>query len=97
MPTYEYTCKNCHHKLAVLQKITDSPKSECPACGQPQLQRGPGGGIGVAFIGTGWYKTDYANNAAPEPTSTPTPKEGPASTKGTCCPCGKSSNSCKDG
>jgi putative FmdB family regulatory protein len=80
MPTYEYHCKACGHKLEAFQKITDHPLTTCGQCGKDALQRGPGGGIGLSFVGTGWYKTDYAGGA-------------PAK-EGGCCPCGKGKNSC---
>lgn len=62
MPTYEYRCPECNHQLEMFQKISDEPATECPACGKSALQRGPGGGIGLAFKGTGFYITDYAKS-----------------------------------
>lgn len=73
MPTYEYRCESCGENLEVLQKITEDALKKCPKCGKETLKRGPGGGIGLSFTGTGFYKTDYTD--APKP-------------KG-CCPCGK--------
>lgn len=87
MPTYEYQCSQCGNKLEAFQKITDSPLKLCPRCGHESLHRGPGGGIGLAFKGTGFYKTDYTDNRPIETT----PNE---STKPQCCPCGKSKGSC---
>lgn len=59
MPTYDYTCKACGHKLEAFQKITDSPLTKCPSCGKDTLIRGVGGGIGLSFTGDGFYKTMY--------------------------------------
>ena len=81
MPTYDYHCSKCKHKMEAFQKITDEPLKKCPNCNEEALLRGPGGGIGLSFTGTGWYKTDYAS-----------PKQQPDATppsKGSCCPCGK--------
>ena len=53
MPFYTYTCKHCNKKLEVMQKMSDKPLKECPACGEDQLCRlilPPA----VHFIGTGW-------------------------------------------
>lgn len=42
-----------------MQSINASPLTECPACKSEALVRGPGGGIGLQFKGTGFYLTDY--------------------------------------
>ena len=34
MPIYEYKCADCGHKKEVLQKLSDAPLKECPACGK---------------------------------------------------------------
>ena len=39
MPTYEYECQACGHNMEAVQRITESPLIECPACHQPRLQR----------------------------------------------------------
>jgi putative FmdB family regulatory protein len=90
MPTYEYRCTQCGEKLEVFHKITDEPRKTCPKCGADTLQRGPGGGIGLSFTGTGWYKTDYPSSDynAPVP-ETPQPKSD-------CCPCGKNKSCSTD-
>ena len=56
MPTYEYRCKSCGEHLEVVQSFTDDPLTECPACGGPL--RKVFGNIGIAFKGSGFYKTD---------------------------------------
>ena len=56
MPTYEYRCKSCGEHLEVVQSFKDQPLSECPACGGPL--RKVFGNIGIAFKGSGFYKTD---------------------------------------
>jgi putative FmdB family regulatory protein len=76
MPTYDYFCTNCSYQEEVIQKMTDSSLIECRQCKKPTLKRGPGGGIGLQFLGTGFYLTDYPSSS--EKPSTP------------CCPCEKS-------
>jgi putative FmdB family regulatory protein len=56
MPTYEYRCKSCGEHLEVVQTFKDDPLTECPACGGPL--RKVFGNIGIAFKGSGFYKTD---------------------------------------
>lgn len=64
--------------------MKENPISECPQCHDSSFQRGPGGGLGLHFKGSGFYITDYDSNIKPEYT-----KESGSSD---CCPCGK--NSC---
>ena len=56
MPTYEYACKSCGERLEVQQRFTDDPLTECPACHGPL--RKVFGAVGIAFKGSGFYKTD---------------------------------------
>ena len=56
MPTYEYRCKSCGEHLEVVQSFKDDPLTECPACGGSL--RKVFGNIGIAFKGSGFYKTD---------------------------------------
>ena len=67
MPRYDYHCTECDHTLEVRQKITEDALRECPACGRATLQRGPGGGAGLIFKGSGFYITDYKNKPAEKP------------------------------
>ena len=53
--TYEYACKACGEHLEVVQSFKDNALTECPACGGPL--RKVFGNIGVAFKGSGFYKT----------------------------------------
>ena len=56
MPIYEYRCENGHN-FDVMQKMTDSPVTECEVCGAP-VQRvfHP---VAIHFKGKGFYNTDY--------------------------------------
>lgn len=58
MPIYEYQCQDCSHALEALQKISDEPLLECPACGKASLKKK----ISAAAFrlkGEGWYETDF--------------------------------------
>ncbi|MHC4148195.1 MAG: FmdB family zinc ribbon protein [Planctomycetota bacterium] len=59
MPTYEYMCENCGHRLERFQSITARPIRICPACGKRELKRLIGSGAGIIFKGSGFYQTDY--------------------------------------
>jgi putative FmdB family regulatory protein len=56
MPTYEYACKSCGEHLEVVQSFKDEPLTTCPNCGGNL--RKVFGSIGIAFKGSGFYKTD---------------------------------------
>ena len=70
MPTYSYVCTECGHAFETVQGITEATLTACPVC-QGALRKVffP---VGVAFKGSGFYRTD----------SRPSPaKEGAESTK----------------
>jgi putative FmdB family regulatory protein len=56
MPTYEYACKACGEHLEVVQSFKDDSLTTCPACGG--ALRKVFGSIGIAFKGSGFYRTD---------------------------------------
>ncbi|AFJ03354.1 hypothetical protein Q7C_2218 [Methylophaga frappieri] len=58
MPFYEYLCDQCGHELEALQKISDAPLRECPACQQPALRKRISA-AGFRLKGQGWYETDF--------------------------------------
>lgn len=58
MPLYEYVCRSCGEELERLQKISDPPLSDCPACGQPQLVKKVSAAA-FRLKGGGWYETDF--------------------------------------
>jgi putative FmdB family regulatory protein len=58
MPIYEYQCKECGHNLEVIQRFSDAPLTECPACkciGLSKLVSAPS----FRLKGGGWYETDF--------------------------------------
>lgn len=58
MPIYAYRCEECGHELEALQKVSDAPLTDCPACGAAALQKQI---TAAAFRlkGSGWYETDF--------------------------------------
>lgn len=62
MPTYEYKCGHCEHKLETFQSITAKPLRKCPKCGKLRLRRLIGAGAALLFKGSGFYATDYRSS-----------------------------------
>ena len=68
MPTYQYACTGCDERLEVVQKFSDDPLTECPACaGRLRKVFSP---VGVVFKGSGFYKTDSRKESKPAASST---------------------------
>jgi putative FmdB family regulatory protein len=89
MPIYEYQCQSCGHEYEALQKISDAPLKECPACNKPDLIKKISA-AGFRLKGGGWYETDFKSgskkNVAGDTSS------GSSSSSGGCSSgaCGKS-------
>lgn len=62
MPIYEYVCQACGQATDVMQKISDPPETDCPACGRPALQKLVSA-AGFRLTGGGWYETDFKSGA----------------------------------
>tara|TARA_R110002095_G_scaffold211320_1_gene199371 strand:- start:1576 stop:1857 length:282 start_codon:yes stop_codon:yes gene_type:complete len=58
MPIYEYRCAECGHQLEALQKMSESPLLDCPACAKPGLNKLISA-AGFRLSGSGWYETDF--------------------------------------
>lgn len=58
MPIYAYRCAACGHAKDVLQKLSDAPLVDCPACGAPRLEKQVTA-AGFQLKGSGWYVTDF--------------------------------------
>ena len=58
MPIYEYRCQACGHELEALQKMSDDPLMDCPACGKAELSKLISA-AGFRLKGGGWYETDF--------------------------------------
>jgi putative FmdB family regulatory protein len=66
VPIYAYRCANCGFEQDVLQKMSDAKLTVCPNCGQPELQKQVTA-AGFQLKGSGWYVTDFRNNAQAKP------------------------------
>lgn len=73
MPIYEYECVECGHTLEKLQKISDEPLSDCPACGKSALQKLISA-AGFRLKGGGWYETDFKTGSKKNVTGGEKPK-----------------------
>ena len=60
MPIYEYRCESCGHQFETLQRISDDPLKECPACENTALRKliSP---VAFQLKGQGWYESDFKN------------------------------------
>ena len=67
MPIYAYKCGSCGHAKDVLQKMSDAPLTQCPACGAPAFTKQLTA-AGFQLKGSGWYATDFrGGNTASAP------------------------------
>ncbi|MFD2228924.1 FmdB family zinc ribbon protein [Alkalimarinus sediminis] len=58
MPIYEYACKACGFEKDVLQKLSDSPLTQCPSCEEQTFSKRISA-AGFRLKGSGWYETDF--------------------------------------
>ncbi len=63
MPIYAYKCESCGHAKDVLQKISDQPLTDCPACGAATFKKQLTA-AGFQLKGSGWYVTDFRNGGS---------------------------------
>ncbi len=66
MPIYAYKCESCGHSKDVLQKISDAPLTECPACGKASFAKQVTA-AGFQLKGSGWYATDFKGGSTASP------------------------------
>jgi len=64
MPIYEYRCSACGNELEALQKLSDPPLKECPACHADALVKLVTA-AGFQLKGSGWYATDFKGSGKP--------------------------------
>lgn len=88
MPIYAYKCESCGHAKDVLQKISDAPLTDCPACGAASFRKQLTA-AGFQLKGSGWYATDFRGStsgaggtsavaSSPAETATPAASDSPA-------------------
>ena len=58
MPIYQYRCGACGQEHEALQKASEPPLTQCPACGKPALSKLLTA-AGFQLKGSGWYATDF--------------------------------------
>jgi putative FmdB family regulatory protein len=63
MPIYAYRCEACGFAKDVLQKVSDSPLTECPTCGKSTFKKQLTA-AGFQLKGTGWYVTDFRGGSS---------------------------------
>ena len=82
MPIYAYKCNSCGFAKDVLQKMSDSQLTECPACGKSTFSKQLTS-AGFQLKGSGWYATDFkggnASAAVAEPAAADAPTTAPTS------------------
>ncbi len=61
MPIYEYVCNECGHDFEALQKMSDAPLRDCPACEKSALKKKISA-PGFRLSGSGWYETDFKSD-----------------------------------
>lgn len=64
MPIYEYRCTLCGHELEALQKLSDPPLADCPACNAGSLTKLVSA-ASFQLKGSGWYATDFKGGSKP--------------------------------
>ena len=81
MPIYEYRCEDCGQVKEHLQKLSDAPIAECPACGGSHYTKLLSAG-GFQLKGSGWYATDFKGGGS-KPATPPPCQTG----EGSCSSC----------
>jgi putative FmdB family regulatory protein len=62
MPVYEYRCRACGHQFDIQQSFSDDALTVCPECsGELRKVFAP---VGIAFKGSGFYKTDSRSGSS---------------------------------
>lgn len=106
MPTYQYACTECGHRLEAVQSFSDEPLTVCTEC-EGKLRK-VFSAVGVVFKGSGFYRTDSrasvgGSNGSPKtestsgskesstPTPTPSSSGSANGSNGTPAPSGKAS------
>ena len=96
MPIYEYQCAACGHALETIQKFSDAPLTDCPACQKAELKKQLSAPA-FRLNGAGWYETDFktgkkknlsgdgspANDTNPSSTAAATPPAAAPTTAST--------------
>ncbi|SCZ86337.1 FmdB family zinc ribbon protein [Nitrosomonas mobilis] len=68
MPIYEYVCHACGFAKEHLQKMSDAPIANCPACDSKEYIKKVSA-AGFRLKGSGWYVTDFKDKKTTKPDS----------------------------
>ncbi|GAA5787381.1 hypothetical protein GCM10007860_30760 [Chitiniphilus shinanonensis] len=63
MPIYAYRCTACGFEDEHIQKMADSPLTECPSCHAASYAKKLTA-AGFQLKGSGWYATDFKGGAS---------------------------------
>ena len=86
MPIYEYACRACGAQREVMQKVSEAPLTQCPACGADAFEKKVSA-AGFQLKGGGWYVTDFRDgsrkatgsaDSSADTSATPAPASTPA-------------------
>lgn len=77
MPIYAYKCESCGFTKDVLQKLSDAPLTDCPACAASTFKKQLTA-AGFQLKGSGWYATDFKGGSAAVPAATANSDAAPA-------------------
>ncbi|MDX5364218.1 MAG: zinc ribbon domain-containing protein [Pseudazoarcus pumilus] len=86
MPIYEYRCPACGAHKEHIQKMSDAPLTNCPACGAGGYAKQISA-AGFQLKGSGWYATDFKNTGSTpsKPAESSAPPASACSTGGCGC------------
>ncbi len=88
MPIYSYKCDSCGHTMDALQRLSDAPLTDCPACGAASLHKQLTA-AGFQLKGSGWYATDFKGASSTAAASAPAKDAAAAPAAAPAC-CGAS-------
>jgi len=77
MPIYAYSCTACGYAEDVMQKMSDTPLTTCPKCGEEAFSKQVTA-AGFALKGSGWYATDFKGGNKPAESNAAKKEEAPA-------------------
>lgn len=83
MPIYEYRCGTCGFQKEFIQKVSESPLTRCPECGNETFAKLLSA-AGFQLKGSGWYATDFKGAPKPAAESKQDSKAGHGCGAGAC-------------
>lgn len=74
MPTYEYECNDCGHRVELFQRLSEDPLTTCDVCGG--TLRKLFHPVGISFKGSGFYTTDSRSGSSKSAPTKSSDKDG---------------------